>query len=423
MEISLSREAKLPDRSLPSLNYKHHLDDLNTLIEILTEFDLDVRSTRIQRYKRYFEALLSNEPFDHYAIFNDRNQSPIRHDLDRQLYVLREMHELMWIAKGFQKHLPIGAKVKLETVLGGRDFAVLDKNTIARDTQFELRIAAYFCRDGYEVDLSTNTDIIASSKRDSFYVECKRVASSKRVKKNLDKAAKQLSERLPKPRFLAKKAYGIIALEVSFVAYPHGGVGYGYTPDQMKVEIQNKLTEIEASWFDSYAALGNLQNILLWKQIHMPGVVMYPRAVLTRFSNLFSPYPFMFFQKKRAFSRLLSVIQQSDEEDTRLVRPEELTLKSGVQISAGTEVSWDVNILETFTKNLELPALNGDDVVMEAVVNGEKLYFSGFELKFAVANLSDQHIASIRANPSSVMSVLTGALIYWRDPFEQNQDI
>ena len=420
METSLSRASKFPDRSLPSLSYEHHLHDLNTLIEILTEFSVDVRSTRIQRYKRYFEALLSNEPFDHYTIFNDRNQSPIRHDLDRKLYVLREVHELMWIAKGFQKHLPIGAKVKLETVVGGRDFAALDKNTIARDTQFELRIAAYFCRNGYEVDLSTNTDIIASSKRESFYVECKRVASSKRVNKNLDKAAKQLSERLPKPRFLAKKAYGIIALEVSAVAYPNGGVGYGYTPDQMKVEIQNKLTEIEASWFDSYAALGNLQNILLWKQIHMPGVVMYPRAALTRFSSLFSPYPFMFFQKKRAFSRLLSVIQQSDEEDTRLVRPEELTLKSGIQIPAGSVFSWDIDILDTFTKNLELPALNDEDVVMEATVNGEILYFSGFELKFAVANLSDQHIASIGANPSGVMSVLTGALIYWRDPFEQN---
>lgn len=100
----------------------------------------------------------------------------MRHALDRWLYVLREVHELTWIGEGLRVCDVTGLEDKLRLVVGGADFAALDRNTASRDTQYELRIAAYLGRAGFRVRLDTLTDIVATRRRTTYHIECKRIA-------------------------------------------------------------------------------------------------------------------------------------------------------------------------------------------------------------------------------------------------------
>jgi hypothetical protein len=101
------------------------------------------------------------------------------------LYVLREAHELMRILRGLKVHVPSGIDEKLRVIVGGRDFAALDSDSNSRNTLFELRISSYFCQSGCDVDLSTDTDIIALSDDQAFYLECKRVGNDNQLAKRL----------------------------------------------------------------------------------------------------------------------------------------------------------------------------------------------------------------------------------------------
>jgi Holliday junction resolvase len=154
--------------------------------------------------------------------------------------VLREVYEIMWILKGLKKHLPKGVEEKLKQVMGGRDFAALDKDSSSRNTQFELRIASYFCQTGYSVDMSNLTDIVATHDLTTYFVECKRVTSSGALNKRLKEAKKQLKTRLT--RFtLVPREFGVIAIDVTKVAFKFNGLTLGLTADHTRDVIQDQL--------------------------------------------------------------------------------------------------------------------------------------------------------------------------------------
>ena len=127
-------------------------------------------------------------------MFKNSTDGPFKSSNDWYLYTLREVHELMWILKGLKKHIPKGIDEKLGIIVSGRDFAALDSNSLSRNTQFELRIASYFCQAGCYVDLSGKTDIVAFNKKHAFYTECKRVGSSQQLEGRLSYAKEQLNK-------------------------------------------------------------------------------------------------------------------------------------------------------------------------------------------------------------------------------------
>ena len=162
------------------------------------------------------------------------------------------------ILKGLKKHLPRGIEEKLNQVVGGRDFAALDKDSSSRNTQFELRIASYFCQAGYSVDMSNLTDIVATRDQTTYFVECKRVTSFSALIKRLKHAKKQLRARISK-HTLVSRNFGIIAVDVTKIAFKYNGLTLGLTADHTKDVIQDQLKKIDAEVIKSGFVLVSCQ--------------------------------------------------------------------------------------------------------------------------------------------------------------------
>jgi hypothetical protein len=276
---------KLPTSTLPGLPYEAHYADM---LELRTFFDkrgIPTQNTRIERYTSYLKALVNKERMIEYHIFPGSKDDRFRSALDWLLYVLREVHELMWILKGLQAHVPAGVDSKLKALVSGRDFAALDSNSHSRNTQFELRIASYFCQAGYEVDLTSETDIIASTSDAAFYVECKRIAKSSQLVRRLREARVQLELRLPEEHN-GKTAFGCIAADVTNVAFKHNGLTLGATTDHAKDVIQTKLKQIGATTEKLPLFSSNRKILRCFLQIHIPSLVIRPPTVTSRFSFL-----------------------------------------------------------------------------------------------------------------------------------------
>ena len=228
---------KIPTHSLPGLDISLHIKDLKEIIAFLEQRGITIKNTRLSRYLEYFEKRSNSKSVDESNIFKNTKNGPFESSGDWYLYTLREVHELMWILKGLKKHIPKGVDEKLKLIVSGQDFAALDSNSLSRNTQFELRIASYYCQAGCIVDLSKKTDIIALNNKYAFFTECKRIGSPKQLESRLSYASKQLSERMPR-RYFRKIVTGCIAADVTKVAFAHNGLTFGITNEHSRDVIQ-----------------------------------------------------------------------------------------------------------------------------------------------------------------------------------------
>lgn len=178
----------IPKETLPYIPLNEQIEDLIDFKNFIEEFEISTKNTRIDRYINYFEKILNGDIIDPKKFFKNSPDTPCKHNSDWYIYLLREIHELIWIYKGLKIHRPNGIKSKLEKIVSGRDIAALDKNSLSRDTQFELRIASYFCQTNFEVDLSSETDIIFKSSKNSYFIECKRISTRKALLDRLSDA-------------------------------------------------------------------------------------------------------------------------------------------------------------------------------------------------------------------------------------------
>lgn len=378
---------ELPEQSLPGLPFSEHLADICAFRDLMERIGLRTKNTRIERYQQYLEAILNKDEFAKDKIFNGIESYSFNNPLDIKLYVLREVHELMWILRGFNKHMPKGASEKLSIIVAGRDFAALDSDSLSRNTQFELRIASYFCQKEYKVDLSTETDIIANKLNDVYFVECKRVASDKPILKRAKEAQQQLRERLPSNHFLCKKYYGIVAIDVTKAAFSHNGLTWGCTDEHTRDNIQSKLSEISKQIDGDKYFKGNKRQLILWLQIHIPALVMHPMQQITRFSSLFVVNHNLTGKSFKAFKRLQNVLQAGETGDIRESPPQKMHLRRFNKIPAGSTFYFDKELVEYFLSTWELDKRDPESIFATLQVNGVEHKFSFFEFENLIAGL------------------------------------
>lgn len=336
-----------PSHSLPSLSIDDRASDLAELKDFLNGMGIQTHNTRIDRYQRYLKLIsANNQIFDASAIFKNVTDERFQHEMDWYLYVLREVDELMHIMKGIKAHSPRGVEEKLKKIVSGSDFAALDKNTESRNTQFELRIASYFCQAGFEVDLSTATDIIASKGRNFFYIECKRVSNDKQLEENLLKAKQQLASRMPANRHLIRKNFGLIAMDVTKVAYKHNGLTFGVTNEHAKEVMQDDLKKI----YNKIKHINFLSKkpaiIQCWLQIHMPGILENPPQAFTRFSSFFILSPYAQFRFSSAFALLHEATANANLSDPRETPAKKIN--TSLTLPAGTKLWLDTEKIKPF---------------------------------------------------------------------------
>jgi hypothetical protein len=411
------RSYPIPNQTVPILSRKDHLEDLKEFIFLTESLGIKVSGTRISRYVSYYEALVQG--YEEERLFQGISGTKFNNPGDLQLYVLREVHEMMWILKGLKKHLPKGIKEKLNQVVGGRDFAALDKDSSSRNTQFELRIASYFCQAGYSVDMSTPTDIVATHDGVTYFVECKRVTSSAALNKRLKEAKKQLRVKLA--RFtLVPRNFGIIAVDVTKVAFKHNGLTLGVTTDHSKDVIQDQLKKIDASIMESGFSLEQKNLLLTWLQIHIPAVVLNPPQDITRFSSLFVTNSKLRGRSIEALKKLNRVLTIGDIRDEREIPAKILNFRKGVTLPKGTLIGWDEELLGGMLDTWNLDPRQPEHKVLDIIIDNEKTEFSFFELSLLLANLSEEDRLKYSKDHMLARAELAARLILQRSPYEDD---
>ncbi|MBW8329645.1 MAG: hypothetical protein K0M48_10995 [Thiobacillus sp.] len=348
---------------------------------------------------RYLEQATNSNQLDEPQIFKNADNPRFQSSLDWKLYVLREAHELMWILKGLKMHVPKGVDEKLQMLVGGSDFAALDSHTESRNTQFELRIASYFCQAGWKVDLSTKTDVIATSRASkwAFYVECKRIASEKRIQENLLKAKSQLLQRMPET-YDGKKPFGIIAVDVTKVAFEHNGLTWGLTSDHSRDVVQDKLKTIADAIARTFGLFKDFPDLLgCWLQIHIPSLIMHPPATVTRFSSTIVPSSGLEEDASCARYLLELIANVGVLPDPRALPPEKMERRTRVLLSAGTAYSFDMQVLKALLSGGAMHDKGGNDRIAGITIGGVEHEFSFLELEMLPSKLLDE----VRQNSDS----------------------
>jgi len=419
--IDDTRSYALPVQSVPTLDPMQHLQDLVQICALLESRGISTANTRIERYHNYFERIRHEDtaPLDAETIFKNSDDPRFRNPADWYMYVSREVHELMWILKGLEAHTPIGVDDKLRAIVSGSDFAALDANSQSRNTQFELRIASYFCQAGCMVDISTDTDVIASTDQFVFFVECKRVASASKLAARLAEARKQLSQRMPR-KDGKRVVLGCVAVDVTKVGFTHNGLTFGVTPDHSRDVIRDKLVEI-ATQADRYMSFEGCRKLLCyWLQIHIPTLVMQPQPNMfgTRFSSYHIPRPSLNRKEAKALSAFYSMFESVSQVDGRASPSRPLTPRNSVTLPAGTFIRFDSSRVLTLLGQTPLSENEQAEVVGEITVEGIKHKFTYYEVSLLPADLIQEWKQAMSIDPTKASFLIMASLYLRRYPYE-----
>ncbi len=421
---SEKRTYRLPTETLPGLDFSHHYNDLIEFRNFLTGRGVQTTNTRIDRYISYLQQVCSQSPNDIDAskIFKNSVDGPFQHSTDWLLYVLREVHELGWILKGLKIFLPKGIDEKLNFIVSGRDFAALDGDSRSRDIQFELRIASYFCQTGCEVHLSEETDVIALTAKQAFYIECKRVGNENQLPKRLSEARKQLSTRMPRKNSL-RIAFGCVAADVTKVAFSHNGLTHAMTNEHSRDVIQGKLVPI-ARAIQKVDLFRDCRSLLFyWLQIHIPALIVQPPTAVTRFSSHHIPRTNLDRRERSAARIFYGLLESaSNRRDDRETPSKELRPRRSLTIPAGTTFSLQHKLLEELLKNEKVHESDQTQIVGTLSIKGTTHEFSLFDVRLLPENTLNEWRSShlkdlVRANTELIVRMYLG-----RFPYEESEN-
>lgn len=419
----------LPEETLPRLEITHHFNDLIQFNKFLIERGISTKNTRIERYIKYLQLLVSKNSKDvlEYEevlnIFKNSKDCPCEHSMDIHLYIMREVHELMWIYKGLMTHIPKGVDEKLEKIVCGRDFAALDSDTESRNTQFELRIASYFCQTGCDVDVSTETDVIVYTKKEIFYIECKRVGNKNKLELRINEAKKQLLKRMPKKSNF-RTIFGCIAIDVTKVAFNHNGLTWAMTSDHSRDMLREKLTEIADD-----PAMKNLFDIKkdknicnCWFQIHIPALIRYPHTTSTRFSSLHVDNGVLTRKQHRAYNAFKEIFETASyEHDARLEKPKQLKIRKRIELPAGTTYTIDDDLVQAFYNSDELVVKDQFKIIGSLTIDGIEHKFCYEDFVYIFHNMDDSTREYFRQDIDKARIGLLIKMYLWRYPYEDTE--
>ncbi len=414
----------LPIETIPSLELSRHVDDLIEVRDFLEGRDIRTANTRIERYTNYLRQAATGGygSVDAAKIFKGAAEGPFEQTTDWLLYVLREAHELMWILKGLRVHIPRGIDAKLKIIVGGRDFAALDKDSTSRDAQFELRIASYFCQSNCEVDLSTETDIVAVSDDQAFYLECKRVGSKNKLSKRLSEAKAQLRGRMPK-KSGARTIYGCIAVDVTKLAFSHNGLTFAMTNEHSRDVVQKKLIGIavDSQKLPLFRDCSNLFGY--WFQIHIPSLILQPPTTATRFSSFHIFRDSMSRKESKSAKAFRHIFESSSQDDRRTIPAKPLTPRLNFTFPSGTEFSVDESVFKEFWEHGEVVARGINDEVATLKLNNREHAFSFLDFTMVLPSLTDQWRMAMAGEADRARLELVVRMYAQRFPYEESEEL
>jgi hypothetical protein len=176
---------------------------------------------------------------------------------DTQTGILNAIFEeetLIQIWKGFRSKASPPLVSKLKELLDGPPFVDAENKTHARNTSFELQLAAYLDGAGLDVDFGHPTDWEFDFCGIRFLVECKRLQKPNAILGNIEDAESQLGRKLSMAD--AKSKRGLIAIDAAKIYH----LGYTGRPLYPRATIGNALLPASFLAADTEEQLIRLMN-------------------------------------------------------------------------------------------------------------------------------------------------------------------
>lgn len=231
-------------KKLETTSYQKVLDDFRSAINWITNYEVSVQSSRMQHYKNTLELLNKS-----YAEGTTRDNFKGK-NFEVLINAMYEAHELTCIWEGLKDYRSDDLRSRLQKFIGGPQSVTeeRDSNGEARNIGFELLMAAHMVKSGLDIILDREGDLTVSFDGKPIYIECKRIHSPKKLRKNINKAGEQLARRYN----IEANAKGLIAISItkiinpdhkSLIANEEGGLGR----ESDKI-IDNFIRQHETMW-------------------------------------------------------------------------------------------------------------------------------------------------------------------------------
>ncbi|HBG7231774.1 TPA: hypothetical protein KRA30_001935 [Clostridioides difficile] len=183
----LSCMSKINRMSYELTHSRNFMNKLDEVFKWLESKNLRVHLSRYSRYKSYIDDFYKNG-----------NKNDL-HDLEQKFKKLndsvQECVQIVQVYDAFKNENSCGFNERLHKIISGVDFYNPEnKSDQARDFLYELLVASWFKKWGYDIDFEQITDVVAKKDGITVYVECKRIKSINGLEENFRKACKQLSK-------------------------------------------------------------------------------------------------------------------------------------------------------------------------------------------------------------------------------------
>jgi hypothetical protein len=168
---------------------------------------LNIGPTRLNKYQTHYRSLLENWGKETVReIISNKNYASAIHEAYEVIEIKDKLEEFDC------KEVHESLKKSLSGLELYSDDARSSKPSSARDFSFELFMAGYFKRAGYNLNFSTISDFNAHDTEDSIFIECKRPTKEETVGKNIKKALKQSMSRFIENDSRNQKGVAVIDL-------------------------------------------------------------------------------------------------------------------------------------------------------------------------------------------------------------------
>lgn len=235
------------------MNLLELVDRLDQATQWLSSWGFNISPTRVAKYKQYLLQAVGKEV------------SVLEYES-----IMYDISELFFISNTLSDYQGAALEPLLGDLIKGKvrkGLKVGDER--ARNFEFELKVIAQYYKLGFELDLSTNADLIVKDKLGSqLLIECKRLTSAKKLGKRIKEAAKQLHS---KYQYCSNplQTRGLIFLDVTNLVNPSFSIIRANASNEARAFLGRKLADFasknEELWDD-------LRDLRTW------GVVLYCSA-------------------------------------------------------------------------------------------------------------------------------------------------
>ncbi len=394
---------KIPEEIIVS-NSQCGIENLIQFRDFLINLGINAQHSRIAKYIDFLSAINKKKNFDPKKIFPETHDDRFHNIQDWFVYTIREVSELFWIYRALNIRMPIGVENKLKLINSGRDFSAFDTNSTSRDTQFELRIASYFCNKELVIDVSTETDIIIEFEKFFLYIECKRIHSEKKWMRKINEANNQLKTRMPKKRG-SKPCYGVIAIDVTAIAFPHQGMVFGITSEHARNNVRSKFKKISLQINANNVMAQNPRLIAIWENIHFPAIQMQPPGFEVRFSYNMILKEFKSKKEWLHFLKIKRTIENSANESMKENIVKKLTIRKKITLPQDITFKYNDSLLLQFFENSKYVKENWSELeaICTAEYKNQKIYFSVLEFAMALDKIEGENtLAKVDHFPAEI---------------------